>query len=63
MNDPLAFITFCIGTILGIILTLYLPISETYRTANQSLDQCEAELPRSQHCVITAIPEMNDGQR
>jgi len=50
------------GIFAGIVSTLvfFKPLIRGYQIAIQ---QCEAELPRSQHCVITAIPEMNDGQR
>ena len=54
-----------IGFIMGVGLTVLftiginlLPISyvSKYKAA---IGQCEAELPRNQHCKITAIPEDN----
>ena len=44
----------------GIAMIYHKPAIHGYWAA---IDQCEAELPRSQRCVITAIPEMNDEQR
>jgi ribosomal protein L16/L10AE len=29
----------------------------TWQQARQALQQCEAQLPRDMHCVVTAVPE------
>ena len=41
----------------GITMLYHKPAISGYWAA---IEQCEAELPRDQHCVITAIPEVND---
>ena len=54
-----------LGMVIGVALsasTRLIPNSVLY-TYYEVIKQCEAELPRDQHCVITAIPEVNDGQR
>lgn len=30
------------------------------RETRNAIEQCEATLPRNQHCVITAVPEHGD---
>ena len=41
----------------GIAMLYHKPAIRGYWAA---IEQCEAELPRDQHCVITAIPEVDD---
>ena len=51
-----------LGILTGIALgasTRHIPNSALH-TYYSAIKQCEAELPRSQRCVITAIPEMDD---
>ncbi len=51
------------GIIIGIILTVsmyeYLPISTVVK-AGSAIKLCERNLPRIQHCIITAIPKELD---
>ena len=57
---------FYLGLITGLILAILVTIIGRYTSAGilykyyNAIEQCEAELPRSQRCVITAIPEMDD---
>ena len=54
---------FIIGLSLGSLLTTgaYTVISSSphtyYSRAKAAIEECELNLPRSKHCIITAIPE------
>lgn len=52
--------SFLIGAVMATALVLFM-ISESGTVAkkdayNQAISECEALLPRDQHCIITAIP-------
>jgi len=53
----IAAVLFIFGAFLGHVL----PINGSiYSDGKEAMARCEAELPRNQHCVITAIPEARD---
>lgn len=43
-----------IGVWLGFMLALSIIYTET------GLSECEGNLPRNQHCILTAVPQTND---
>ena len=45
-----------IGLVVGLLLGILLVISEL---EDNHIGPCELELPRSEKCVITAVPESN----
>lgn len=53
-------ILFIVGIIIGILFTAsmyeFLPESIVVK-ANSVIELCEQDLPRTQRCIITAIPE------
>ena len=53
------FIGYFVGVIfLAGILGIYNLSPDTLVGAtNAAIEQCEAELPRNQHCIVTAVPE------
>ena len=57
---------FDLGLITGLILAVLVTILGRYASAGilyeyyNAIEQCEAELPRNQSCIITAVPEVND---
>lgn len=46
-----------VGFVLGVIAMMVLGAMGVVGNANKVLAECEAELPRNQHCVLTARPE------
>lgn len=55
---------FSIGVIVGFVVAAFLSESiihkseqEAYKANRDLIQQCEAELPRNQHCKLTAVPE------
>lgn len=58
---PALFIAlFIVGVLLGILLTVvtyeFLPVSTVVK-ADSVIELCELDLPRTQHCILTAIPK------
>lgn len=51
---------FIVGVLLGILLTVvtyeFLPVSTVVK-ADSVIELCELDLPRTQHCILTAIPK------
>ena len=49
------------GTIIGLVIGVYfmwvfnLSVNHFYDKQQQKIQKCEAELPRNQHCKITAV--------
>lgn len=61
MSDQDGFAILVVGSVLGLVLGLLLPMvikGSDYDLYNIAMDECQAELPRSQKCIITAIPEV-----
>lgn len=51
-----------LGAILGIVLhsiLLYTVPSSPIRMIQEKINECEKDLPRSQKCVIIAVPKQN----
>jgi hypothetical protein len=50
--------SFLMGVAIGFIVLLLLSsLPGTYPTmAREAIEKCEAELPRNQNCILTAIP-------
>lgn len=44
------------GIMIALILCNFLP-GTTLRTAKDAIEECEKTLPRTRHCIISAIPE------
>ena len=57
-NSELA--AFSMGLFIGGIIVIGLVVftNTLHNRATKAITQCEKELPRNQHCVITAIPEV-----
>ena len=59
MNDALG--GFLAGTIFALIFAIFLvetgPLGETFDQKKSLIQECEIELPRTEHCVLIAVPE------
>jgi len=55
---------FFIGLIIGIVLISIIFNNFGYGlTMHQAIEKCEASLPRTEHCIITAIPESKQNEQ
>jgi len=57
------FLLSVIGVLTITILLFGFAVIDTHKPAKKyraAIKQCEAELPRNRHCVITAVPEEED---
>lgn len=54
-DTPSLFVGISFGIIL-FVLFLHLPFT-TISVARKAIEECERNLPRNQHCKISAIPE------
>jgi hypothetical protein len=57
MSDAIP--AFFFGIICGLVLIVFLlnTPSSLLKQAKEQIEQCEKDLPRSQHCVLTAVVE------
>lgn len=51
-----------LGILLGLIVGMWLGFVAGTVDSNQLLKECQKDLPRSQNCVLKAIPEGNDNE-
>lgn len=53
-------VLFIVGFLLGILFTVvtyeFLPVSTVVK-ADSAIELCELDLPRTQRCILTAIPK------
>lgn len=58
MNEDTAFtlLNLAIGLIIGLVVFNYFP-GTLLKSAQIAIEECEQELPRNQHCILSAIPE------
>ena len=56
MNFIAGLIGFCIGLIFAFLLSM--PAYESENLHSKVMGECQADLPRSQKCIITAVPEV-----
>lgn len=51
------FVSVILTIIVAVVFGLAIGYSFYGPTANALIEECEASLPRTQHCILTAIPE------
>jgi hypothetical protein len=56
---------FACGILTGVIMVIVITITtdSLVKQGREALSNCEAELPRSQHCIITAIPNVKEAKK
>ncbi len=53
-----------IGLVIGFFLSLIgYALTGFIDSNNDLIEQCEAELPRNQKCILVAVPDSNGGKR
>ena len=57
MDKTTAFLILFIGMLIGALFTIVIMINVDgyYKQSFEAIELCEKDLPRSQHCTITAI--------
>jgi hypothetical protein len=60
MNDDMPVVWLTIGALAGALIAVVIASGvpgTLWNDAALAVEQCEAQLPRNTHCVVTAVPE------
>ena len=50
-----------VATIMGVGAVLHMNALDYEYEAEALIEECQAELPRNQHCILQAVPQQNTG--